>query len=169
MKRLVMGAGASLAILGMSTQAAATEADAAACWGSEVTDAARVHQLDVMLMVNSLLCKASVDDFRGEYDRFLLRHRALLGTYNGQILRGLAARMGTVKAYQEIDRGTVAMANHYGQSNGFGCHDLKKLTGELAAVGGEALPQAAVMLVGDDLAVDSCPAAVALAGKPPIR
>ncbi|MFX9154043.1 hypothetical protein ABTN53_19450, partial [Acinetobacter baumannii] len=55
--------------------------------------------------------------------------------------------------------GTVAMANHYGDRSGLGCHDLKRLTADLALITAAELPMAAQLLVGDDLAVDSCEAA----------
>lgn len=167
MKRVLLQVSAGFALLGLTTQLAAAETTAAACWSNDVTEATRVHQLDVMLKVNSLLCRTGGDDFQAEYDRFLIRHRALLGSYNTRIVSDLAARMGTLQAYEELDRGTVAMANHYGERSGFGCHDLKKLTGELAVLGGEQLLPAANLLVGDDLAVETCPAAASSASAAP--
>lgn len=132
------------------------QAQAGMCWGADIAERTQVHQLDVMLKVNSLLCRNSADDFRPQYDWFLLRHRAALTENNARIIDSLSASVGLVRAYAEMDRGTVAMANHYGDRSGLGCHDLKRLTADLALITAAELPMAAQLLVGDDLAVDSC-------------
>jgi len=61
------------------------------------------------------------------------------------------------------------VANRYGEQAGYGCADLGELTAALADSGGEALPQAADMLVGEDVALEACSVRMAAAAAVPAR
>lgn len=153
----------------LSLTSAAPALAAPSCWSAELVKAARLRQLDVMLMVGSLRCRTTAQDYRAAYDRFLLRHRPVLGQANHAILGELRTRLGPVGAMQSLDRASVRMANRYGEQAGYGCGDLGELTAALADSGAEVLPQAADMLVGDDVALEACPVQMAAAALPPRR
>lgn len=147
--------------------AAPTSASAApSCWSSDLVRAAKLRQLDVMLMVGSLRCRSTGQDYRAAYDRFLLRHRPALGKANMAILGEMRARLGSVGALDTLDRASVRMANRYGEQAGYGCGDLGEVTAALAESGGEALVSAAETLVGEDVALEACPVQVAVATLP---
>ncbi|MBX9885158.1 MAG: S-adenosyl-L-homocysteine hydrolase [Novosphingobium sp.] len=128
--------------------------------------AAKLRQLDIMLMVGSLRCRTTGQDYRAAYDRFLDHHRPSLGKANLAILSEMRAKLGAVGALQTLDQASVRMANRYGQQAGYGCGDLGEVTAALARSSGEALVHAADMLVGEDVALEACPVQVAAAALP---
>ncbi len=122
-----------------------------------------------MLMVGSLRCRSTAQDYRAAYDRFLLRHRPVLSKANLAILSEMRVKLGPVGALDTLDKASVRMANRYGEQGGYGCADLGEVTAALADGGGEALAHAADMLVGEDVALEACPVEVAVAVLPPRR
>lgn len=158
------------AVAGAITLTASAPALAApACWSANLVNAARLRQLDVMLMVGSLRCRGTPQDYRAAYDRFLLRHRPQLGKANMAILGEMRVRLGSVGALQTLDQASVRMANRYGEQASYGCADLGEVTAALADSGDDALPRAADMLVGEDVALEACPLQVAVAALPSRR
>ena len=139
------------------------------CWSAELVQAAKLRQLDVLLMVGSLRCRSGAQDYRAAYDRFLLRHRPLLGKVNQAILSEMRGKLGPVGALEALDQASVRMANHYGEQASFGCADLGQVAAALADSGDEALPKAADVLVGEDVALEGCPVQVAAATIPLLR
>ena len=166
MTKTVCAAGAAAAL---AVSAAEPALAAPACWSANLVGAAKLRQLDVMLMVGSLRCRSTAQDYRAAYDRFLLRHRPQLGKANMAILGEMRARIGSVAALQMLDQASVRMANRYGEHAGYGCAELGEVTAALADSGDEALPNAAEMLVGEDVALEACPMQIAVAALPPRR
>lgn len=161
----------SAATIACTLAATATSSAIAAptCWSADLVHAAKLRQLDVMLMVGSLRCRTSGQDYRAAYDRFLLRHRPMLSKANMAILGEMRARLGSVGALDTLDKASVRMANRYGEQSGYGCADLGEVTAALADNGDEALMQAAEMLVGEDVALEVCPVQIAIAELPARR
>ncbi len=162
---------ASSALLMMAaTPALAASGAAPGCWSAQLVQAAKLRQLDVLLMVGSLRCRSGAHDYRAAYDNFLLKHRPLLGKVNQAILTEMRTKLGSVGALDALDQASVRMANHYGEQTAFGCSDLSEVTAALAASGSDALPKAADVLVGEDVALQSCPVQVAVAVvRPAVR
>lgn len=161
-------AAASSAMLVMAaTPALAGSGAGPSCWSAELAQAAKLRQLDVLLMVGSLRCRSGAQDYRAAYDRFLLKHRPLLGKVNQAILTEMRIKLGSVGALDALDQASVRMANHYGEQTSFGCGDLGEVTAALAVSGPEALPRAADVLVGEDVALEGCPVQVAVAAVRP--
>jgi len=152
-------------VIGLAAPALA----APACWSAELVRAARMRQLDVMLMVGSLRCRGTAQDYRAAYDRFLLRHRPQLGRVNQMILAEMRGRLGPIGALEALDEASVRMANRYGERADYGCADLGQIAAALAESGDEALPRAGDLLVGEDVALERCPVQVAVAAIPPAR
>jgi len=154
------------AVAGAITLTASAPAVAApACWSANLLNAARLRQLDVMLMVGSLRCRTSAQDYRASYDRFLQRHRPQLGKANMAMRGEMRTQLGAAGALEMLDRISVRMANRYGEQAGYGCADLGELAAALANSGDEALPHAADVLVGEDIALDVCPVQLAAAAQ----
>ena len=162
-------AGTALVAGALAIGLAAPAMAAPACWSVDLVRAAKLRQLDVMLMVGSLRCRGTAQDYRAAYDRFLLRHRPMLGKVNQSILGEMRQRLGPVGALDALDQASVRMANHYGEQAGYGCGDLGELASALADSGGDALPAAAELLVGEDVALVGCPVQVAVAALPALR
>lgn len=168
MRDLARGGCAALALAAQIALIAAP-ARGAACWTERTTPAAQLRQLDVMLMVGSLRCRAGADDYRAAYDRFLLRHRAYLGGANHRILDDFSARLGPLAAMDTLDHASVRMANHYGVRGTYGCHELNLVTAALANAPDEELDHAADVLIGPELEDGGCPGGtVAVAAATPV-
>lgn len=162
MGKLKFGATASAAILAIAATPAAA---GPLCWNARTIEAAKLRQLDVMLMVGSLRCRKGPSDYRAAYDGFLQQHRAMLGHANFAILSELRGGLGAAGAAEALDKASVRMANHYGQNAAIGCAELGQVTAALARSSGEALPHAAHVLVGKDAVLPSCAVQVAAAGN----
>lgn len=160
--------GAALAGALLLSNASSASA-ASTCWSADLVRAARLRQLDVMLMVGSLRCRTSAQDYRTAYDRFLTRHRPLLSKANLAMLGEMRLKLGAIGASDTLDRASVRMANRYGQEAGYSCADLGEVTAALATGGPEALTRAADVLIGEDVALVPCPVQVATADLPARR
>lgn len=142
---------------------------ASACWSADLVRAARLRQLDVMLMVGSLRCRTTAQDYRTSYDRFLVRHRPMLSKANLAMLGEMRLKLGSIGASDMLDRASVRMANQYGKEGGYSCAELGEATAALATGGPEALTHAADVLIGEDVALVPCPVQVATAVLPARR
>jgi len=133
------------------------------CLTGAALDAAKLRQLDVMLLVSSLRCRTGSDDFRNEYDSFLIRNRGELGVANRRILSELSPQLGARGAANALDKLSVALANHYGQHSATApCAVLKGAAAELGRPhGAGALVAAADRYIGNDVTVSACAIRVA--------
>ncbi len=142
----LLGIAASLAV----ALAAVTPAQAAGSLGG----AEKLRRLDIMLMVTSLRCRTTADNFSAEYGRFTSSHMAELNQASDQLRADLADRYGAGGSARALDRISTVMANDYGQGHPWlSCHELKTVTSDLAEVRGrESLVEAAEQLLGADRA-----------------
>lgn len=140
---------ATAAALAVSSLVASAPAQAQACWGPQAVDAAKLRNLDIMLMVTALRCRMGPDNFQPEYYKFSAAHQAALNRANGTI-RAQFAGTGPVAANRALDKMSVTIANSYGMGHPeMGCKQLRQVTRDLArpqAPGG--LLAAADTLVG---------------------
>lgn len=137
------------AILAVTGLVAAAPAQAQACWGTEAVNAAKLRNLDIMLMVTALRCRMGADDFQPDYYAFSAAHQAELNSANG-VLRAQFSGAGATAANRALDRMSTQIANSYGLGHPeLGCHELRQITRDLAdtQVRG-ALTDAADALVG---------------------
>jgi hypothetical protein len=113
------------------TVLATTPAAHAAAHGHAAAE--MVRKLDIMLMVSSLRCRKTSDSFQAEYQNFSARHLHELNAASDELKSDLAQRYGQKGAVRALDRMSVRMANQYGQGHPWlDCHQLKKVTGDLA-------------------------------------
>jgi hypothetical protein len=127
-KRFLAGAIAGVSMLAAGVPAAA----APSCWGEREVSAAHVRQMQTMLMVAALRCRAAGIDISTDYDGFVTAERDALGTENGVIKQHFAQAGGTQSDY---DRFATSLANGFGddETSQASCADAAALAHEGAA------------------------------------
>ena len=124
---------AAAAALAASSLVANAPAQASPCWGPQAVAAAKLRNLDIMLMVTALRCRKGADDFQPDYYKFAGAHQAELNRANG-VLRAQFAGAGPVAANRALDKMSVVIANSYGTGHPeLGCRELRGVTRDLAA------------------------------------
>jgi hypothetical protein len=101
----------TLALLAMAVPASQAQA---ACWTKTAEEAARIRDMDTMLMVTALRCRQTGDDFLPAYNRFVKESRPALLRVN-ETLRAHFAPAGGLNAY---DHYVTSLANGYGAGTG---------------------------------------------------
>ena len=142
--------GSSLVIAAtLASSVAASAAPAAGPGG--LSGAEKLRRLDIMLMVTSLRCRSTADNFNVEYGQFTTSHMAELNRANAQLRGEMARRYGQAGANRALDRMSTVMANAYGQGHPWlSCGQLKMAASDLARVRGSAtLMEAADQLLAD--------------------
>ena len=95
-------------------------------------DAEALRKLDIMLMVTSLRCRTTADNFQADYQRFSSSHLAELNAASRTLQANLLKKGNTGK--RALDQISVGMANAYGNGHPWlGCGELKQITRNLAA------------------------------------
>ena len=95
------------------TLAAASPARAQGCWADTSVWAAQLRDLQTLMMVGALRCRATADNLLDAYNGFISRHRALIQAHNDALKTHFGAR--NISAY---DRFTTALANdHAGRTS----------------------------------------------------
>lgn len=109
-------------------------------------DAEAVRKLDIMLMVTSLRCRRTADNFQADYQRFSSSNLTALNAASRQLQADLLKQGNTGK--RALDKISVGMANEYGNGHPWlGCGELKQITRDLSS--GKNSAQLAV--AADDL------------------
>ena len=137
------------AMLAAASVLITTPAQAQSCWGSEAVNAAKLRNLDIMLMVTALRCRMGADNFQPDYYDFSAAHQAEFSVANS-VLRAQFTGGGEIAANRALDRMSTGIANSFGLGHPeLGCHELRQVTRDLATtqVRG-ALLDAADALVG---------------------
>lgn len=120
-----------LAILAVTVPVAPAQA---ACWTAEQVSAAKVRDLDTMLMVASLRCRFTNVAVLTSYNAYVTRHRKPLVQVN-DILRSHYSSAGDKKAVMNAyDNYVTKIANRYGAgADGLNCNDMHSIVQALAA------------------------------------
>lgn len=117
MNRTMMIAGAVLALASTPVQAA--------CWTPSEVAAAKVRDLDTMLMVSGLRCRFQSGALLTTYNAMVVRHRAALTEANMQLKRHFTAAVGGANA---LDRYITRVANRYGAgADDLSCASLQSI------------------------------------------
>lgn len=116
-------------VLGISLVATPAQA----CWTNAEQDAARIANMNQMLMVSALRCRFGNDNFLSHYNRFIRNNNDVLATQHAIIKGRYARTMGEKAAFAELDRFIIALSNYYGGGHGDpDCAQLEKLSAELS-------------------------------------
>jgi hypothetical protein len=125
---------ASIVAVFPATDAGAMPTAQAGSYGYGKGAAEKVRKLDIMLMVSSLRCRNTSDNFQSDYAAFSAAHLAELNQAAGALKSDLAHQYGSAGAARALDTLSTRMANQYGQGHPWlGCHDLKQVTRQLAS------------------------------------
>lgn len=77
------------------------------CWNGAVMKAAKVRDLQTLLMVGALQCRTSQHDVLGPYNRFVKAHRVAISVHN-ETLKSHFKRAGNARGYDSF---TTGLAN----------------------------------------------------------
>ena len=100
--RVLVGAAAGILSLALATPSAAQ-----GCWNGSTVKAAKIRDLQTILMVGALQCRGSGHDVLADYNRFVKKHRVAIAAHN-DVLKSHFVRTGNARGY---DRFTTALAN----------------------------------------------------------
>jgi hypothetical protein len=147
---------------------ASAPARAESCWAKEEIAAAKVRELQTMLMVGALRCRASGIDILPSYNRFVSVNRSTITAMNDR-LKVHFRSSGTAEGQRRYDRFTTALANGYGagSTGPESCAEMADLSDEAASASGSA----ALIAIADraiptpQLQGASCPMTFAEAGR----
>ena len=120
-----------LAVLAMAVPAAPAQA---ACWSAEHIAAAKVRDLDTMLMVSALRCRNTEVSMMERYNAFVVQDRKALQQIN-DVLRDHYRDAGNSKAQlNAYDNYVTKIANRYGAgSEGLSCGEMRSIVEAAAA------------------------------------
>ena len=101
--------------------------------GAQHDQAEAVRKLDIMLMVTSLRCRRTADNFQPDYQRFSSNHLTALNAASRMLQADLVKKGGATGAKRALDKISVGMANEYGNGHPWlGCGELKQIAKNLA-------------------------------------
>ena len=104
-------AAAALVLACLTGQAQAAAND---CWSHKEIAAAKIRNLQTMLMVAALRCNASRVDVLAGYNAFVRANRATIVNANGSLKSYFARHSGAAVGQRRYDRFTTALANGFG-------------------------------------------------------
>jgi hypothetical protein len=96
--------------------------------------AEKMRRLDIMLMVTSLRCRSTDDNFQTDFAQFEGHHMKELNAAATDLRKKAGPNADKV-----LDKMSTTIANKFGSGHPFlNCHELKELTHHLAEVDGSA-------------------------------
>ncbi len=152
--RIGLVAAAVCALAGGQVQAAGTT-----CWMPDEVAAAKMRDLQTLLMVAALRCHGGGVDVLGDYNRFVAINRSELVAANARIKAHFDRSEGGVAGQRGYDRFTTALANIHGAGQRAGaCADMAALAQSGAGAGGGLMPLAEQSALDPMLPGGRCPA-----------
>jgi hypothetical protein len=116
-----------------------TASPAQACWTNTEQDAAKVANLNMMMMVSALRCRKGPDDFLADYNRFVKNNNPVIGSQNAAVRSHFARVSGNGNADAAMDKYIIGIANSYGGGHDrLGCSELKIVAQNLSRSGHSA-------------------------------
>jgi hypothetical protein len=101
----------------------------ATCWRADEVAAAKVRDLDTMLMVSSLRCRLQDSAMVARYNAFVTKNRVPLTEANVVLRARFAGLVGKAAALNAYDKYITRVANRYGAgADGLSCADFASLT-----------------------------------------
>jgi hypothetical protein len=100
----------------------------ASCWKADQVAAAKVRDLETMLMVSALRCRAQ-GNMLARYNKFVVQARPALTQVNDTLRTHFAESVGSGRALNAYDGYVTRIANRYGAgADGLSCSDLSSIT-----------------------------------------
>ena len=101
----------------------------AQCWNADQIAAAKVRDMETMLMVSSLRCRADHRQMIGQYNAFVVKSRAALNQVNDTLKAHFTEEVGARRSLDAYDSYVTRIANRYGAgADGLSCDDLSDIT-----------------------------------------
>ena len=101
----------------------------AECWRADHIAAAKVRDMETMLMVSALRCRADHTQMIGQYNAFIVKSRAALNQVNDKLKAHFTAEVGARQSLDAYDSYVTRIANRYGAgAEGLNCNDLSDIT-----------------------------------------
>ena len=101
----------------------------ASCWKADQVAAAKVRDLETMLMVSSLRCRGNGGTMIARYNRFVVQARPALMQVNDTLRAHFSESVGAGRALNAYDGYVTRIANRYGAgAEGLSCDDLSSIT-----------------------------------------
>lgn len=105
------------------------------CWKADAVAAAKVRDMETMLMVSALRCRAS-GDLLARYNAFVVQSRGPLTEVNDTLRGHFAESVGKSGALDAYDNFVTAIANRYGAgAAGLSCADMDAIADAALAEG----------------------------------
>jgi hypothetical protein len=100
----------------------------AACWKADQVAAAKVRDLETMLMVSALRCRAH-GNLLARYNKFVVQARPALTQVNNTLRDHFTESVGSGRALSAYDGYVTKIANRYGAGAvGLDCADMSSIT-----------------------------------------
>jgi hypothetical protein len=100
----------------------------ASCWKADQVAAAKVRDLETMLMVSALRCRAQ-GNMLARYNKFVVNARPALTQVNDTLRSHFAESVGAGRSLNAYDGYVTKIANRYGAgADGLSCDDLSSIT-----------------------------------------
>ena len=110
----------------------------ASCWSADAVTAAKVRNLDTMLMVSSLRCRNENASVMGVYSAFVNQNRGILLQANVELQRHFHSA-------DALDHYATLLANHYGAGAvGIDCNSIAAIAQMTHTDGGSVPALAAI-------------------------
>ena len=123
----------------------------AGCWKAEEARAAKVRDMETMLMVTALRCRTSASSFMDRYNAFVVGNRTVLTAINASLRNHYAERFGKAGSLNAYDGFVTKIANRYGAGvDGLNCADMSSI---MDAVASEATSIESLSAVADRASV----------------
>jgi hypothetical protein len=112
----------------------------AACWTDAETSAARVRDMQTMLMVSALRCKASSQTILDDYGQFLRANRPALTQSGDQLRSHFVIAVGDAEAGNAYTRYLTVAANRYaGAAQTLKCPQISTTLSAARAASGDMI------------------------------
>lgn len=101
----------------------------AGCWKTDQVAAAKIRDLETMLMVSALRCRGNGGTMLARYNQFVVQSRAALTEVNDTLRTHFAESVGQARALNAYDGYVTRIANRYGAgAEGLSCEDMSAIT-----------------------------------------
>lgn len=98
------------------------------CWTDEAVAAARVRELETMLMVAALRCRTEGGSLLQHYNAFIGESRPALVEINNRLRAHFTRAVGPIKSLNAYDSFVTSLANRYGAgAAGLNCGDMESI------------------------------------------
>jgi hypothetical protein len=104
------------------------------CWTPSQVAAAKVRDLDTMLMVSALRCRLTGSDLLTRYNAFVAQDRVPLTEVNDVLRAHFTESVGKAEALNAFDNYVTKVANRYGAGvEGLSCADMASIVDAAAS------------------------------------